>query len=367
MTWHRRFLEWKEDTMKKSIAVIALSFLTFLTFCVAFSGCGQRKFAPGLSKTKKVAITDSLGRSVEVPCPPARIVCLNSDVSEVICALGAGDRIVGVTNTDDFPPAMKDKPKVGEAFTPSVEKVLELRPDVVFGYGKFLKAELAQKIEKAGVPLVYIDCYKLNTLAKDIKTLGTILGKEREADEYVAFCDEYLSYIRSKVEKLKPEERPLVYLEGYGDYSTVSRGSGGAPMVEAAGGLNVADSEPVPYPKVNPEWVVAKNPQVIIKASGGFMGFPVGYGQSDEGLRRLRDEICSRPGWEKTRAVKDDRVYVLSAEIYTGPRIVVGIAYFAKWLHPELFADLNPSGIHEEFLKKFHHLKLEGSWVYPEI
>lgn len=101
-----------------------------------------------------------------------RIVTLNSDVLEVICALGGADLVVGVSDTAKFPPLVKEKPRVGEAFTPSVEKIVELQPDVVFGYNRFLKPELARQVEQAGIPLVSLDCYKIETMERDIRTLG---------------------------------------------------------------------------------------------------------------------------------------------------------------------------------------------------
>ncbi len=344
--------------VKKLCALAVLVLLGSL-----FAGCAQKKDRISPLESKMITITDSLGRTVAVPCPPQRIVSVNSDVSEMICALGAADKIVGVADTAEFPPLLKDKAKVGQAFTPSVEKILELKPDVVFGYGKFLKSELSQKIEAAGVPLVYLDCYKVSTLSQDIKTLGTILGKEKEAGEYVALFEKYLKQVTERTKGLKPEEKTPVYLEGYTDYSSNAAGSGGAEMIDLAGGRNIAATENVPYPTVSPEWVVGKNPQVIIKAASSKV--VSGYGASGEGMKKLREQIMSRPGWQQIKAVKDGRVYVISSEIYTGPRAPVGVSYFAKWLYPQFFTDLDPEAVHREFLSRFHGLEAKGAWVYP--
>jgi iron complex transport system substrate-binding protein len=338
-------------------------FLNLIFLVLISAGCAQKQQSTSLGKGK-VTITDSLGRTVDVPCPPQRIVSVNSDVSEVICALGAADKIVGVADTADFPPLLKDKAKVGHAFTPGVEKILELKPDVVFGYGKFLKSELAQQIEAAGIPLVYLDCYKLGAMSKDVKTLGMILGREKEAGEYEALFEKCLKQIADRTKDLKPEEKIPVYLEGYTDYSSNAAGSGGAEMIDMAGGRNIAAAEAVPFPKVSPEWVVGKDPRVIIKAAGSH-NVASGYGTSDEDMRKLREQIISRTGWRQIKAIKDGRVYVISSEIYTGPRAPVGVAYFAKWLYPRLFADMDPEAVHKEFLSRFHGLETGGAWVYP--
>jgi iron complex transport system substrate-binding protein len=346
--------------MRKNAGLVICSSLIFFVLTVA--GCAQKQQSAAPAKGK-VTITDSLGRTVEAPCPPQRIVSVNSDVTEMICALGATDRIAGVADTADFPPLVKDKAKVGQAFTPGVEKILELKPDVVFGYGNFLKSELAKQIEAAGVPLVFLDCYKTGAMSKDVKTLGTILGREKEAGEYVALFEKYLKQIEDRIKDIKPEEKTTVYLEGYTDYSSNASGSGGSEMLELAGGRNIAAAEAVPYPTVSPEWVVGKDPQVIIKAASSTVAS--GYGASGDDMKKLREQIMSRTGWQQIKAVKDGRVYVISSEIYTGPRAPVGIAYFAKWLYPELFADLSPEDIHREFLSRFHGLEAKGAWVYP--
>lgn len=347
----------------KSLPILTGTIIFLIITVLAAAGCTQKQQTAAPAKGK-ITITDSMGRSVEVPCPPERIISVNSDVTEVICALGAGEKIVGVADTADFPPKVKDMPKVGEAFTPSVEKILELKPDLIFGYGSFLKSELAQQIETAGIPLVYLDCYKLGTMGQDVKALGTILGREKKAGEYVALFEKYLKQITDRTKDLKPEEKIPVYLEGYTDYSSNAAGSGGADLIELAGGRNIAASETVPYPKVSPEWVVGKNPGVIIKAASSKVAS--GCGASGEDMKKLREQIMSRTGWQQIKAVKDGRVYVISSEIYTGPRAPVGVAYFAKWLYPRIFADLDPGAMHKEFLSRFHGLEDNGVWVCPD-
>ncbi|MDZ4042371.1 MAG: ABC transporter substrate-binding protein [Eubacteriales bacterium] len=312
---------------------------------------------------KRISIKDSHGRTVRVPNPPQRIVSLNSDVTELIYAFGEEKRIVGVTNTADFPPPVKDKAKVGTAFTPSVEMILALKPDVVFGYGSFLKPEIVAQLERSGIPVVFLDCYKLPTMAQDIRTLGTILNRQKEAAEYIAYFEHYQNLFKERAEKIPLNKRPRVYLEGYGDYAGTGPGSGGAGMLDNLGVRNICTVLRAPYPKVNPEWVVAQNPQVIIKACGSSV--PSGYDEKPEAMAKKRAEMKSRPGWQKMTAVQEERIYLLSSEIYTGPRMIVGIASFARWLYPELFRDIDPGAIHKEMLAKFHGIELKGAYAYP--
>ncbi|MFZ5595858.1 MAG: stalk domain-containing protein [Bacillota bacterium] len=313
--------------------------------------------------SKAITIKDSHGNYVVVPSPPKRIVVCAADVAEAIYALGAADSIVGVSNTTVFPPALQNKEKVGAAFTPSAEKIISLKPDIFFGYGGFIKQDIVYKVKRAGIPVVMLDCYKLDTLEQDITTLGRILGREQAAAEYSSFILKYVNLIKSRTAGLPASQKPLVYLEGYTDYSTVGPGSGGLQMIEAAGGRNLAIDYRIPYPKVSAEWVLAKNPRFIIKAVGSSV--PSGYGESVNPMATARQDLMGRPGWNKIDAVKSGRVYFLSSEIYTGPMIEVGIAYFAKWLHPDLFQDIDPAAIMREHTTRFYGLESDGAWTYP--
>ncbi|MEW6573432.1 MAG: stalk domain-containing protein [Bacillota bacterium] len=326
---------------------------------IVVTGSGSASAPP-----KRISIKDSQGRTVRVLCPPQRIVSVSSDVTELICAFGEKDRIVGVADTADFPPLVKDKPKVGKAFTPSVEKILALKPDVVFGYGSFLKPEIIAQIERSGVPVVLLDCYKVKTMAQDVRTLGLILNRQKEAAAYIAYFEKYQKLFKERTKNIPLNKRLRVYLEGYTDYSGSGPGSGAAEMLDAVGARNIAAVLRVPYPKVSPEWVVAQSPQVIIKACGS--SIPSGYDEEPDAMEKKRVEIIRRPGWNKITAVRQGKVHLISSEIYTGPRAIVGLAYFAKWLYPDLFKDVNPEAIHKEMLKKFHGIELKGAYVYPE-
>lgn len=338
--------------------------ICFLAAVVALSGLMGCRDAVA---QKRITIKDSMGRTVRVPCPPQRIVEVNGDVAELICAFGDAKKIVGASSYtlgDKFFTSRLSKAKdVGKPFTPSVEKIVALRPDVVFGYGKFLKPELIAQIERAGIPVVLLDCYKLSTMSQDIRTLGAILGRQKEAEAYIAYFEKYRKLFAERTKRIPLNNRPLVYLEQYTDYTCSGPGSGGGEMLDCVGARNIGAALRVPYPVVNAEWVVAKNPQVIIKACSS--SITSGYGEKPDAMAKKRTEIMRRPGWNKIAAVRQGKVYMLSSEIFTGPRAIVGLAYFARWVYPELFRDVDPEAIHKEMLKKFHGIELKGAYVYP--
>jgi len=352
--------------LKSAAILTALLLLSLLG-----GGCRESQSPGAAEKAKKITITDSYGRQVEVPSPPGKIISLNSNVTEMLYVLSMGDKIIALSDDQRFPPQAKEKQTVGPTFTPNVEKIVAQRPDLVFAYGPSggpaLKKELAEQIEAAGIPLVYLDLYKPRSFASDLRTLGKIVGREAEAEKYVAFVEKYFRLIEERLQKVKPEERVKVYLEGRtGDYVTYAQGSGGDERIALAGGVNIAANEPGRYPKVSAEWVLAQNPQVVIKEVL-HTNIPMGYGITEPGkLEEMRKNIMKRPGWEGLDAVKKGRVYLISTELSGSPRDVVLLCYYAKWFYPQLFADLDPAAVHREILEKFYKLEYKGIWVYPE-
>jgi len=346
-----------------------LAKIIIILLVLSILGWGKEQETQKSKKESSVTIVDSTGRQVDIPKPLKRIVVLNTDAAEIICALSAEDRVVGVVDSvveeDDFFKRLKGKPSVGRWNSPSFEKIVEVDPEVVIAYSRHPGPELEEKLEPTSIKVVRIDCYKIESLDSDVKALGVMLGKEKEAEEFVNFYRKYLKIIKTRLSSLSPEERVKVYVESYSDYTSVARGSGGHQICTMAGGINIAADEPVPYPKISAEWVLKKNPQIIVKAVTNSKA-PSGYGVDEKGpLEKLRTEIMNRPGFSEIDAVKNNRVYLISADIWTGPRAVIGIIQMAKWFYPGHFKDLNPKLIHRRYLERFLGLKYKGTFVYP--
>ncbi|MFZ5595857.1 MAG: stalk domain-containing protein [Bacillota bacterium] len=320
---------------------------------------------PAVNVSKSISVKDSLGHYVVVPSPPKRIVVCNSYVAEVICALGEEGRVVGAPRDVYTMPLLNQKlagvDDVGAIFAPSAEKIIALKPDIVFGWTS-QDSNVTAKIQRSGIPVVLLDCSKINRLAKDIMVIGQILQREERANNLVDFINSNLSLVASRVGGLSAGEKPLVYWEGMSDYSTGSADSSDGMLLELAAARNVAADFRIPWPKVSPEWVLAKNPEIIIKCPGTST-VSSGYGQTDDAMKKQWQDIMTRPGWKKTDAVKNGKVYVLSRRAIGGPQAVIGLLYTAKWLHPDLFQDIDPSVIHESMLKEFYGLDYKGAWV----
>lgn len=336
-------------------------------FAVCLASCGPTAAPPTEPPTPPeevtVTIIDEAGRYVEVPVPPQRVVVLNSYAAEVLWALGAGDCIVGVSKWVIFPPQLKERTNLGSSVTPNIELLLAQTPDVVIA-NSWLKDELREKIEKAGIPVLLYDAWDLKAVLSLIKGMGLLLDRQAEADEYAGFIQEHIDLIQERTKDLAPEERPTVFFESWKPYESASANTSTGKLLALAGANNIAAGEPVDYPVVNAEWVLQRNPDIIVHSvSSKEAGYEV---PTDELLRKVRREIEERPGLREVDAVKKDQVYLIFMKLTGGPRAVIGALYFAKWFHSDLFQDIDPTAIHEEMLRRFYDLELKGVCIYPQ-
>ncbi|MGB9804216.1 ABC transporter substrate-binding protein [Desulfofundulus sp.] len=304
--------------------------------------------------------------AVRVPCPPRRVVVLGAYPVEMVKALGVDKAVVGVDDytkkNTQWPEYVLKVPDVGSSSTPSVEKIIALKPDLVIE--AFMKPEVRSQLVRAGIPVIRIYGYKTELIPGEIRTLGVIFNCQNRANAYAAYIQKQWRTVQERTKKLSSRQKVKVYWESsLGDWKTNGPGSGAHPLIEWAGGINIAAGLGVAYPVVSPEWVAAKNPDVIIKYVGREQaGWTVNDTKKMEDLRR---QIMSRPSLKNTNAVKHGRVYLISDLITCAPQGAAGEYYIARWLHPELFRDVNPEAVRREMLKKFYGEELKGVWVYP--
>ncbi|MGB9802404.1 ABC transporter substrate-binding protein [Desulfofundulus sp.] len=311
--------------------------------------------------------------TVRVPCPPRRVVITGSYQAEILKALGQEKRVVGVYDYTKKNQAwlgyVTRVPSIGSAATPDVEKIISLKPDLVLEWA--MKPEIRSQLERAGIPVMKVYGYNQNFLANEIRTLGLIFQCPERAKAYADFIEKNWRMVSERTRKLRPNQRVKVYWESsMGDWMSTGPGSGGHTMIEWAGGKNITAPLCLANPKVTPEWVAAQNPEVVIKNVSADFGGLTKNGIGFEATRvtelaSLRQQIMARSALKTTAAVKRKRVYMVSASIANGPQSSVGLCYIAKWLHPELFRDVNPEALHREMLKKFYGVELKGLWVYP--
>jgi len=317
----------------------------------------------------EITIVDSSGKYVTIPWPLRRIVALSTPAVEAIIALGAEDVIVGVTSYVDRKPELlpkvADKPRVGTRFKPNIEAIVAANPEAVITFVKWPKPEvLDKKLEPFGVKVIRLDLYRVDTLFAEIRLLGLLLNRTREAEELVKFWSEILESVKKALAEVRPGERPRVYLELHKPLLAAGPGSGLDAILRCAGGVNVFADSPIPYPKVSSEAVIQRNPSVIIRTVICTVFQPYTAVNASK-LEELIEEIASRPGWSSIEAVKAGKVYVISATLTGGPRVVLAVCYVAKWLFPERLKWLDPEDIHREYMERFLRVPYRGIWAYP--
>jgi len=322
---------------------------------------------------EELTIIDSADRTVTLKCPIESVVALGQSAAEVIQSLGAEDRIVGIEQyTADKPiyfPELSKLPIVKSGSEVDYEKVLEIKPDLAIGY-QSSAAGWAEKLEPH-VKVVGLGYYQPKRMSQEVAMLGYILGVPERAYEFIDFYEGYLNTIQKRVSELPEEERVRVYLEQNNDYTTSGNGSGTNELCELAGGVNIAIDLVGSYPVVDPEWVITENPEVMVKSVNHGNKYAGYEKDSTEDIDELRASFMNRTGWQMIDAVQNGRVFMWSDSINTKPSFFVGVTYLAKWLYPDLFEDLDPQAIHQEYLTRFQGLAYDldehGVFVYPEV
>ncbi|HOT06962.1 MAG TPA: ABC transporter substrate-binding protein [Methanotrichaceae archaeon] len=320
----------------------------------------------------EVAFLDSDNKAVSVKKPVKRLIVLGTSHAEVLRSLNCNKKIVGVstyvTDKQDFHPEMMDLPTVGSGWTPDYEAIIGLDPDIILQYSGWTP-EMEDNLKDTGIAVARIGL-KMDNYTSEIARLGYVLDAEDSAKEVIDFHDGCMKTIRDRVGNLSEDKKPKVFLEWSLDYQT-DPNSSLHQLCKMAGGLNIAADIPGKNPTVDAEWIMTKDPDIIVKypfrktADHGYT-----TNNSSE-METLRENIISRPGFANITAVKEGGVFVMGQEIVSGPRALVAVAYMAKWFHPDLFKDLDPKAIHQEYLTRFqgldYDLDKQGVFVYPPL
>ena len=315
---------------------------------------------PQGSTCSPITITQTDGKDVTLPCMPKRIIAANSDAAEMLIALGAADTIVGVVDsTKNLTYIMEKIPQaqsIGDWQTPNIERMLSLRPDVVISYASSKPKNLDQ-ILAANITIIYLDCYRLPKLALDARALGTLTGHEQTAEAYARIVENTTATVMRGVAPVPRDQLPTVYFEGYSDYTAAGTGSGSDELLQMAGGKNsVAAISTASSPKVSAEWVVSQKPAFVMKVVSAKETRP---------YPELVRAMANRTGWNTIPAVQNNHVYLFNSGIEYGPKSYIGLAYTAKILHPELFKDMNPGKMLDEYAGTYVTGTNVSMAVYP--
>ena len=303
------------------LPVLALCAL-LLTACGGPSaGTSESEEGPGYP----VFVEDDVGRRVEIGSRPVKIGSMAPSVTETIFAVGAGERVVGVTTADDYPPEAAKIEKIGAYREPNVEKVLALDIDLLFVSFDSATREFANDLEdETKADVVVLNPKTVDGAVESVGVVGSAVGERERARALRGRLEEDLAAVGRAVEG---RPHPTVFYEVWNDpLQTVGPGSFIHDAIGWTGGENVAAGTGEAYPSYSEEALLKKDPDYYLVSE------------------TTPEEVASRPAYSSLTAVERGRVAVVDADLISrpGPRLVKGVRRMAEAIHPGAFGGENP-------------------------
>ena len=267
--------------------------------------------------------------SVRGPRPPSRIVSMAPNLTEILFALGLGERVVGVTQDSDYPPRALNKRRVGTFWQPNIEAIIAAKPDLVVTLAFEQQRELARRLKRIGYDCLVIDIEKIDDLFNAIAAIGDAAAINEQARELSRRIKTQMHRFQETTAGL-PKVKVLWVVQRE-PLRIAPRDTFINEMIELAGGENAVGPTLRNYPPIGAEQVIAAGPEVIIE--------PVMVQGAPDGQRRQAFAYWQR--FANVPAVVNKRIYVIDGDVVSrlGPRLPVGVETIAKCLRPELFGD----------------------------
>ena len=327
--------------MNKKLKITGLKAVILVLLIAATSSAG-------------VDIIDSLGQGLHFDLPPRRVVSIVPSVTEVICNLGAADALVGVTFHSSLPYQKNDKAIVGGFSFPSLDKIRELNPDLVFVSS--FQEKIRAALTKAGLKTLCLDTASYDQGMKNIEILAQIFDRQEKGRELVCAVENDIALITQKLGKLEGLEKKRVFrLMGRDKIMTPTARAFLNQLVIRAGGIPMAPQGEGMVAQVSLEQWKKFNPQVIF-----------GCGED----KKAAEKYLSLPGWKDVDAVKNNRILYFPCELTC--RISSCTGYFIQWLAASIYREeffrpenqVYPDGvltdeavpIHQKLVKESHRV-----------
>lgn len=268
--------------------------------------------------TYPLTIIDDAGRTVTIAAEPKRVVSVAPSNTELLFALGKGDILVGRSEFDDYPAEAAKIPSVGGFFPPNYEAIVAAKPDLLLMIGGSV-AERDKLANEYKLPVLVLDAQNFEAVYKDIEMLGKVVNAQQAANKLV---EQMRAEVAAVHDTVKGKAKPTIFYESWHDpLMTAGQKTFIDDLVTLAGGTNIA-ADVEGWTTYNLEQVQAKDPEFYVTS---------------------KEEVASvgqRPGFAGLKAVKEQKVFAMddpNIAVRPGPRLVEGLKWFAKLLHPELF------------------------------
>jgi iron complex transport system substrate-binding protein len=277
----------------------------------------------GAEVARATVVTDGVGRTVLLPQQVNRIVSLAPSITEIIFAVGAGERLVGVSQFSNYPPQASSLTKVGSYVQPSIEKILALRPDLVIGIKDGNPAAVVERLTELKIPTFIVNPKNLEEVVVTIKNIGRVIGAGHRS---AVLAKRLTLRIQEVDQRVSEAPRPKVFFQiGFEPIVSAGRGTFIDALIRRAGGYNVAGSWSG-YPHLNVEQILMARPEIIFTA-----------GMADNMILPKVKHFWQQ--WPDIPAVKKNEIHTIDADICyrPSPRLIEGLEALARKIHPERF------------------------------
>ena len=311
------FLSKLYTTRFKPIFTLALVALAFALACTS-----PGKMSAPDATTEMREVTDEAGKKVRLPAHPQRIITLAPNLTEIVYAIGAGNRLVGNTTYCDYPPEAKQVAKVGDTLQPNIERIIALRPDVIFISTASQLETFTKQIGERNIAVFVTDPHDLEGVFRSIKTLGELLGQQEQAEKLIKDLRSRTTSIEDRVKDRPPVT--VFYQVSPSPLWTAGSRSWITDLIRRAGGKSVTAEVEGEWMRYSDEAAIASRPEAIIMATS-------------DSMNGEKMEVAS--ALQKSPAVLNHRVYGINGDFLSrpGPRLVDGLEQIARALHPEAF------------------------------
>lgn len=294
----------------------ARCYLRFCVNCILLSFFSVSAVYAEQSVNVELKVVDDVGRVVQLAQVPQRVISLSPHITELVYAVGGGDKLVGVVEFSDFPAQAKTLPRVGSGYQLDVEAIVGLQADLIVAWRSGNSREQLEQLESLGLNVYYSEPETLANIAKNLRDLGVLLATSKMADEK---ADAFLLGIEQLREKNKLHKKLAVFYQVWHQpLFTVNSQHIISQIIELCGGENIFAELSGLSPQVSIESLIERNPDVIVAG--------IGDGRSEW-----------LPAWNKwpmIKAVKNENVYGIDADLIVRhtPRILQGAEMMCEYL-----------------------------------
>lgn len=347
------------------LCVLILLLLGALAMCR-----GSLKHTHEIAEKSDIVVHDSLNREIILKHPLKKVVianAYNTDLTELITAIGCLDTIVGVDqnilwNNEAFHNKFSKHNLICSRGGTDInyEKVISLNPEALIISSKGNWYDAQKKLGEFGIKVIVVDTHELKNFYANCDLLGKIFGQEKRAKQLKEYFGGQFEYVQNQLKKIKHPK--TVYLECGRPGATAVKDSYFHSLVKYTGGINIMEDAVERH--VVPEAVLLRNPDVIIKLSDRKWTYSYKPPTKERQLF-LRNDILNRPGWNDITAVKNNDIFQLSYFSHCGASKIIGVLYVAKYLYPEYLPELHPEQVFKVWLEDYLQLPYIAGYVCP--